>query len=159
MKILKKGALCALLTLLCVGSFAQRPVHEKSIPLNEPNYRKPKLFEDLPETISLNVQQLQHLLDADLGKSVSFPMGDGINYQGTVISKSNALDETTKSVVVKSTNRRGATFTFSKITGTDGLVTYRGRIISFNNIDAFELAQENGHYILQKKSLYDLYNE
>ena len=159
MKILKKGALCALLSLLYVGAMAQRPVHEKSIPINEPDYRKPKLFEDLPETISLNVDQLQTLLDAEIGKNVSFPMVKGVTYQGTVISKSNALDAATKSVVIKCTNRRGATFTFSRVLGADGEVTYRGRIISFNNIDAFELAQQNGQYILQKKSLYDLYNE
>jgi hypothetical protein len=159
MKILKKGALCALLSLLYMGTMAQRTVHEKSLPINEPDYRKPKLFSDLPETISLNIDLLQSLLTAEIGKTVSIPITKSINYQGTVISKSDAFDASTKSVVIKSTNRKGSTFTFSKVVDASGSFTYRGRIISFNNIDAFELASEKGQYILQKKNLYDLYNE
>jgi hypothetical protein len=159
MKNLTKGALCALLCLLYAGAGAQKTVHEKLAPVNEPDYHKPKLFNDLPETISLDIDLLQSLLDAELGKTVSIPITKTVNYQGTVISKSAGYDAATKSVVIKSTNRKGATFTFSKITEANGVVSYKGRIISFNNIDAFELAMDNGQYILQKKNLYDLYNE
>jgi hypothetical protein len=76
-----------------------------------------------------------------------------------VVSKSDPIDPKVKSVVIRSTNRLGATMTFTRVTKEDGSYSYLGRIISYKNSDAYEFAQENGSYVLVKKHLYDLFNE
>ena len=154
MKILKSGALCVLLYACALSSAAQ-----KSLPVSEPDYNKPKLFADLPQTLILNVKALEQFLDLPEGQSINVPLTDKIRYQGTIVSKSDPLDTEVKTVVIKSTNRLGSSFTFTRIRNVDGSFAYRGRLLSHKHSDAYEIQQENGQYILNKKSLYDLLDE
>ncbi|HYH14505.1 MAG TPA: hypothetical protein VD794_04770 [Flavisolibacter sp.] len=154
MKILKTGALCVLLHALALSSNAQN-----NLPLSEPDYNKPKLFDDLPSKFPLDVKLLELLLDLPIGQSLAIPLTKGLRYQGVVVSKSDASDPNLKSIVIKSTNRGGAIFNFTRLRNEDGSNTYMGRILSHKHGDAFEIEFEDGQYILNKKQLYDLFNE
>lgn len=154
MKILKTSAFCV---LFCVCSFIASA--QAGIPLNEPNNNKPHLFPDMPQKMKLRISNLEDLLDLPVGASVKTFIADEFNFHGTVVSKSDNADTTVKSVVINSTNKKGATLTFTKTIQPDGTVEYLGRIMSFKNGDAFQIVKENGQYVLQKKILNELMNE
>ena len=151
MKNLKAIVAGAFLTLCTFISGAQ----EKST-FNETNYSKPKLFNDLPQKMKLNVSEMQDLFKLSVGSSVSVTAADNFIFQGTIISKSDEKDASVKSIVIRSSNRKGAAFTFTRITDTNGTFKYTGRILSFGNGDAFEVVQEKGQYYLNKKNLHEL---
>jgi len=155
MKTVITAACCVLLSLTALTSFSQ----EKKIPINEPDYGKPRLFSDLPQKMTMDVVSLEPLFRFTVGNSVSVQLTSEFVLQGVVVSTSDINDASVKSVVVRSTNRQGAIFTFTKTTRTDGSFAYIGRMMSRNNGDAYEMALENGTYILQKKNLYDLISE
>ena len=154
MKILKSGALCVLLYACALSSAAQ-----KTLPVSEPDYNKPRLFADLPQKFTLNIKAFDSLLDLPEGQSINVPLSGQLRYQGIVVSKSNPADTEVKSIVIKSTNRLGATFTFTRIRNMDGSFAYKGRLLSHKHSDAYEIQLENGQYILNKNHLYDLFNE
>lgn len=151
MKILK-SIFCILFSVCCLASSAQ------NAPLNDPG-NKPHLFSDLPQKMRVKVSDLASLLDLPVGASVHTLLAPGFNFQGTVVSTSPATDATVKSVVIKSTNRKGATLTFTKTIRADGTVAFLGRIISMKNGDAFEIVKENDQYVLEKKNLAELVTE
>jgi hypothetical protein len=154
MKILKSGTLCVLLIACALGSMAQ-----KTLPVSEPDYNKPRLFADLPQKFALNIKAFELLLDLPEGKTINVPLTDRLRYQGAIVSKSDPADTQVQSVVIKSTNRLGSTFTFTRIRKEDGSYVYKGRLLSYKHSDAYEIQQENGQYILNKHHLYDLYSE
>ncbi|MGN6163092.1 MAG: hypothetical protein ACTHOF_00995 [Flavisolibacter sp.] len=150
MKILK-SIFCILFSVCYFASSAQAP-------LNDPG-NKPQLFSDLPQKMKVKVSDLASLLELPVGTSVHTLLAPGFNFHGTVVSTSPATDATLKSVVIKSTNRKGATFIFTKTIKADGTVAFLGRIISLKNGDAFEIVKENDQYILEKKNLAELVTE
>ena len=153
MKKLKASAFGVLLTVCFLHSEAQN----QKIPLNEPDHNKPKLFNHLPQKMTLKLSEVESVFNYSVGSAINLKITDNFLFQGTVVSKSE--DATVKSIVVKSANLQGATFTFSKTTKEDGSFTYIGRIMSRNNGDAYEIKAENGQYILQKKNLHELIAE
>jgi hypothetical protein len=155
MKILKTGALCVLTCLCYVHSGAQQQPQFAS----ESAYNKPKIFTELPNKTSLNQSALESLLSDEVGKKVAFTLGQGFQFQGVIVSKSDAADVQTKTVVVKATNRQGVTFTFTRLTNEDGTYAYGGRMLSFKHGDAFEITEEKGKLVLVKKELHDLFDE
>ena len=152
MKKLKASAFSVLL-IVCVQHIQAQ---EQKIPLNEPNLRKPKLFNNLPEKINLKISEVVPVLDMSVGTAVNVQFADNFLFQGTVISKSDTPDESVKSIVIRSSTMQGANFTFSKTKNQDGSFRYIGRIMSRNNGDAYEIKFENGQYVLQKKNMNDL---
>jgi hypothetical protein len=157
MTILKTGALCVLLNAMALTAFSQD--NSKKPPLTEPNYNKAKLFADLPQRFKIDIQSLESLLDLPIGDGVNMPLTGNVRYQGIVVSKSDGQDPNVKSVVIRSKNRLGSTFSFARIRNMDGSYRYSGRILSLNHSDAFELHRENGEYVLIKKHLYDIFSE
>lgn len=155
MKILKTIATGVLLIVCIQRSSAQ----SQTVPLNEPDYNKPKLFADLPQKMTLNIAQLESLFSLPVGAAIDTEVSGNFRFQGTVVSKSDAQDPAVKSIVLRSSNRLGATFTFTKRTNGDGSSAYIGRMISMKHGDAYELILENGAYILNKTGLYDLVSE
>jgi hypothetical protein len=150
---LKTFALGALLTLGYLHSTAQKA----SVPLNEPDYNKSKLFADLPQRMNLKVKEMEALFSLPVGTVINTQATDQLKLQGTIVSK--AEDATLKSVVIRSTNKQGAIFTFTKIVSADGSYNYIGRMISRQHGDAFEIVKENGQYVLNKIGVYDLLSE
>lgn len=154
MKNLKAIAFGAFLTLSAFISLAQ----EKTT-FNETDYNKPKLFADLPQKMNLKIPELKDLFNHTLGSSVKIQAADRFNFEGMVVSKSDDKDASIKSIVVRSANRQGAAFTFTRITNADGSFKYTGRILSFSNGDAFEVVEEKGQYFLKKKNVHELIAE
>ena len=150
MKTVKTAVLCMLLIVCCFNSFAQQP--------SERTTAKPLLFNDMPEQMRIRITDLTGLLDLSVGTSVNTFLAQNFHFQGTVVSVSPP-EENVKTVVIKSTNRKGASLIFTKTKKNDGSIKYLGRIISLKNDDAFEIVKEGDQYLFQKKKLYDLINE
>lgn len=144
---------------MLLNAFALIAAAQNKFPLTEPDYNKPALFDDLPSKLPFDIKVVEALLDLSEGQSLSIPLTKAVRFQGTVVSKSDANDPNLKSIVIKSSNRLGATFTFSRLREEDGSISYQGRILSFKHSDAFEIQLENGQYVLTKKKFYDLLNE
>ena len=125
MKNLKAIATGALLAVCCLHCGAQ----EKKIPINEPDYHKPRVFTDLPQRMNLDLLSTASLLGSKTGAIVSLRLSDKLLLEGTVVSRSGEEDPSVASIVVRSTNRPGTTFTFTRTTNADGTYQYRGRIL------------------------------
>lgn len=153
MKTFKFIVLGALFSLSYFYSGAQ----EEKLPINQPNYNQPRLFDDVPQKVDVRISDMETLFNLSVGASVTAKFSKTFYLQGTVVSKSN--DASVKSVVIKATNRRGAVFTFTQITDKEGNSVYRGRILSRDNSDAYELVKEDGNYFLKKKNYHELVTE
>jgi hypothetical protein len=156
MKTLKITATCALFFLSFLYSNAQ-----ENLRINQPDYNKPKLFADLPQRMNITVSDMESLFDLPVGTAVMAKLTKDFPFKGTIVSRSGNAEDQVRSVVIKSTTntRLGAVLTFTKIRKEDGSFIYRGRIISKESIDAYEIVNENGQYILQKKNYYEMVRE
>ena len=157
MKFLKTSALGVLLSVCMLQVAAQQDT--KKLPISQYDYNKPKLFKDLPDRINVPLKNFDNVFDFEVGKSVDLPFASNFQFTGTVVSKAEDVASNVKSIVIKSTNKVGATLALSRMINPDNTITYRGRIMSFKHGDAYEIANENGSYYLVKKGLYDLYEE
>jgi hypothetical protein len=146
-----------LFTLLAFAAGAQ----EKKIPLNEPDYNRPVLFQQLPATLDVEMNALRSTLTASRGQHILLDLTTdaSLRLEGEVVSTDDKTDERVNSVVIRLTNFPGARLTFTKAVYPDGQVVYSGRIISFQHGDAYELKEQNGKFIFVKKNFYDLVNE
>lgn len=154
MKSLKTTFVFILLSVCYLHSSAQN-----NPPVNEPDYNKPKLFADLPDRISFDISTIDNLMNLRVGSATRILPTTDLLFVGNVISTYSPQNGSVKTIVIKLTNRPGATFTLTKITNKDGSIIYKGRIISRSNGDAFEITKERDQYFLIKKNLYDLMNE
>ncbi|HVF98036.1 MAG TPA: hypothetical protein VM871_11970 [Flavisolibacter sp.] len=155
MKFAKTCAFIALLTLGCLPVFAQTNMP----PINEPDYNKPKIFADLPERLTLRLPELEALLSLPVGAQVNATVATGFLLAGTVVSKSAQANASSQSIIIKSSSRGGAVFTFTRRQATGGTFSYIGRMLGKGASDALEIVKENATYVLRKKSYYDLMNE
>jgi len=152
MKNLSTAVLSVCITLCSLCASAQ-----KDVPINEPDYNKPKLFADLPDRINFNLANLTNLFQLQVGQTANIPLTGNFTLTGTVVSTAN--NDNVVSVVIKSTNRLGARLTFTRVISEGKIVKYIGRIISLQHGDVYEIVSENNQYYFQKKGLYDLVNE
>ncbi len=155
MKNLSISVLTICLALSSISGFAQ--LQKKEIPLNEPNYNKPKLFADLPDKVSFNPSDFSNLFDSKVGQSVNVPISASFDFSGQVISKSDKPKST--SIVIGLINRPGARLIFTRVTDENNSIKYLGRIISLKHGDSYEIVTENNQYYFKKKGIYDLINE
>ena len=154
MKTLKAITVCVLFSLSYFYSGAQ-----ENLRINQPDYNKPKLFEDLPQKMNVTIPDMESLLTLSVGAPVTAKLSKSFYIKGTIVSKSGDSASAVRSVVIKSTNRQGAVLTFTRIKDTDGSFVYRGRIMSRDNSDAYEIVKENDQYVLEKKSYYEMVRE
>lgn len=153
MKQLKNCAICAFLLLCSFFVHAQ----DQHAPLNEPDLKKPKLFADLPQKMNLKVSEISTIFNHKVGAVVSYRLSNELMLEGVVVSK--AEDHQVKSIVIRSTNRPGAVFSFTKTQAKEGGDRFVGRMISRQNGDAYEIVKENGQYVLLKKDMHELITE
>jgi hypothetical protein len=141
---------------MSVGSFAQN----QRIPINEPDYNRPKLFANLPDKMEVNAADLEMYFSGTVGQhtSLQLPNDAGSRIEGDMISVSSRSAEGLQTVVIRSTNYNGARMTITR-KETNGVVVYSGRVISFQHGDILELKNEQGHLYLVKRNFYDLINE
>jgi hypothetical protein len=156
MKNLHLTGICLAMLILCATASAQ-----KSLPVNEPNMNKARLFNDLPERIPVHILDLQSLMNSEKGGQINLKLGESVTskFAGTIISKANKYNNNIRSVVIRSSNFNGATFTLSSSAQPNGTVKFTGRILSLQHADLYELQELKGQYVLVKKNFYDLVNE
>jgi hypothetical protein len=154
MNYLKSGAICVLLSFCLLNVQAQSTASP-----TEPDYNKPKLFADLADRHTINVADLELLFALPVGQTINASLSASFPFRGTIVSKSDPADANLKSVIIKSTNRLGATFGFTRLQKEDGSFIYRGRMISNAHSDAFDIEWEAGQYVLVKKHTLKLINE
>ncbi len=157
MKNLRTAVLCAVMALGCLTGFSQ----EKPVPVNEPDLGKPRLFDGLPDKISINTDEINALLGTQAGRPAQFRMtADAARlFEGEVVSTAGKAEEGLQTVVMRSTNFNGARMTLSRVTLPDGSITYSGRILSFKHGDLYVLQLSGGEWSWVKKNYYDLVNE
>lgn len=157
MKNLRTIALCVSILFYSLCSSAQKT----SIPINEPDYNKSKLFQDLPDNIPVSMDILTSLFGSPVGRSVNLNLSDKSTFQfeGDVVSSVSKYENTIQSVVIRSTNLNGARLTISRITDASGNISYTGRILSMQHGDMYELKNINNEFVLVKRKFYDLVNE
>ena len=117
---------------------------------------RPKLFQQFPDTLVCRNDLLQNFFSLAEGSSVNTMIAPGFTFQGVVSSKAQLPHR--QSIVIRSANYPGATLSFSSVTES-GQQVLRGRIISFNHADAFEITFFNGHYYFIKTDFARLVNE
>lgn len=157
MKTIRTTLLCATTVLFSLCAFAQ---NDKP-PVNEPDYNKPRLFDDLPSRIAVSTADLKSIISASAGQTASLTLSaeSALQFDGQVISVASKYDNKIKSTVLRSANFKGATFTVSRIVNENGSSYFTGRIINFQYGDLYELVNEEGNYVLVKKNYYELVNE
>lgn len=170
MKNLSISVFCIFLVLSVFSGYGQ----EQKIPLNEPDYNKPKVFHNLPDSIPVSDATLSGFFNLSKGEKIVPKYQNrsevpGFLFRGEVVSKSDDMPANTKarsagpasirSMIVKLTDYKGSNFTISKITEADGTIRYTGRIINFKSGDLFILEKVNGNLMLIKKDYYALVNE
>ncbi len=157
MKNLRTAALCvsAMLYSLCLTAQNEKP------PITEPDYNKPKLFNNLPEKIPVTVDEINNLLNTAIGETISLKLSitSSIQFDGKVIYAASKYGNSIRSVVIRSSNYNGASFTISKIISAGKVVSYAGRIMSFAHGDLYELQKLDGQLVLVKRNYYELVNE
>ena len=154
MKNLRTIACCLSITFCSLATSAQLT----DIPFHEPDMNKPELFHQSPDKISIEVPQLSNLVNAVVGDPVVIDL-PSFRFEGTVISSVSKYSNTMQSVVVRSTNHTGATFTLTRITEANGNIRYSGRILSMNHGDLYQLKQVDNGLALVKNKLHKVVNE
>lgn len=155
MKKVPTHALCVVLVLLTMHVSAQI---QNKLPSTEPDYNKPKLFNNLPSTLPLNIGLVNETLNKPEGSDVTIQLADQLTIQGTIISSSDKKNNKFKSIVIKCSNWPGTYLTLS-VNEKNSKMIINGRLLSRQYGDAFEVEQRNGVYYLQKINLYDLLSE
>lgn len=157
MKNLRTAVLCAMMALTGITAIAQN----ERIPINEPDYNKPRLFTNLPDKIQLNNSELESFFSTQVGSHTRLSLVTDLNqnFEGDLVSLSLRTSDGTQTAIVRSTNYNGARLTITKKENPDGSASYVGRIISFQHGDLFELQNLQGKWFLVKRNFYDLVNE
>ena len=158
MKNLRTTLICACITLCSLYSAAQI----QKVIVNEPNYNKPRLFDNLPEVIPVSIDNLNGLVNSITGVSINTSFSNDARtalFQGNVVSSVSKYEDKVQTVVIKSTNYNGATLYISKVITDDGTIKYNGRLMSFQHGDLYVLQQKDGGFVLVKKNFYDVINE
>ncbi len=159
MKNLRNCAVCVCFSIISLCAFAQT---ETRPPVNEPDYNKPRQFDNLPARIPVNINSISSLFNSTIGVEVGIGISEDpstLRIEGQVIANSLTNNEKQQNVVIRSSNFNGSGFTISKIIETDGSVTYNGRIINLKFGDLYSLEKDKEGYVLVKKNFYDLINE
>lgn len=154
MPLLKTGFICLLLFVCAARAAAQPHLRTK-----EGTFKKPELFRDLPTRMKVTVQTLAPLLQKEVGERVTISLSPDFLFSGVVVSRSSAAETRYKTVVLKSTNRRGATFTITALRNSDGRYRYNAQLLSMKHSDAYELVETKGAFALQKTEAAELVSE
>ena len=158
MKNLRTTVICACLTVCSLYSGAQ----ESKVIVNEPNYNKPRLFDNLPPVIPVSIDNLNGLVNSKAGSIINTSFAADAktaSFEGHVVSVVSKYEDKLQTVVIKSTNYNGATLYISRVITEDGTIKYNGRLVSFQHGDLYVLQPKDGGFELVKKNYYDVINE
>lgn len=158
MKNLRTTVICVFITVCSFYSAAQDP----KVIINEPNYNKPRLFDNLPEVIPVSIDNLNGLINTKAGIRINTSFSTDtktVPFEGNVVSSVSKYEDKVQTVVIKSTNYNGATLYISRVITGDGTIKYNGRLMSFQHGDLYVLQQKDAGFVLVKKNYYDVINE
>lgn len=148
------------LGLLLLATAFNLNAQDANVPLNEPNYNKPRMFNTMPTRIEITPEKIQQLIATPNGQNANIPFNtQGGAIDGDVISAVSKYNNAIQSVVIRCADFDGARLTLSKVTLPDGSTKFTGRIISLRHGDLYQLVQEDAGWVLVKKNFYDLINE
>lgn len=116
-----------------------------------------RLFDDLPSQQRVQLPNIDSLFSLPIGSEVHTLIAPGFLIKGVVTSRSEA-DQPFTTIVIKSSNRKGAALTLTKRVGPNG-AQYTGRYLGFRYADALSIVQREGGYYLMKQNLRDLLTE
>lgn len=153
MKTIKICGLVLLFTCCFLNSKGQ------DIPINEPDYNKPALFNEMPVRLDIDISAFKSILALNAGESAVISFHGGHTLHGQVISVVSKYEGRLQSIIIKFSNKEGATLTLTSIKNDDGTITYRGRILSMRHSDGFDIKQKDGRYYFEKIQLTDIVNE
>lgn len=144
-----------LLTLILGQLKAQDP----NIPLNEPNYNKPRLFGNLPSRIFISVGQIEQLLHSSNGQTIQvIDSSSNTIISGKVLSVVGKNNDTIRTVLISCDSFANARLTITRVR-FQANNRYTGHIISFEHGDVYELKLENNQWFFVKKDIYDIISE
>jgi len=151
------------LTGVCLLTCINLTAQVTTVPINELDLSKPKLFQQLPDVIPVNTADLDALLNQPVGKTISVNLAErsasAFRLEGAVVAETTQPEIKIQTISIRTSNYPGASFTVSRIIEMDGSIRYTGRIISFRHADLLELQQRNGQLVFVKRNFYDLVNE
>jgi hypothetical protein len=108
-----------------------------------------RLFDKLPQTISVDKSELAKIFDYAAQKQVAIKLNKDFTFTGEVINNTDTYAYM-KTVVIKSSNYNAAVMRFVRVTWEEK-ITYTGTIYSKDFADGFSLARiEKEQYILSK---------
>lgn len=150
--------LCILFAFATLAVSAQA---QDKLPLNEPDYTKPRLFSRLPESIPVTAARADEIIHSPAGRISQFSLDEAgkVQVDGEVISAASKYNNTIQSVVIRTSQFEGARLTLSRIVLADGKIKYTGRIISFQHGDLYVLEEKEGQLSFVRKTYYELINE
>ncbi len=140
----------------------QASAQTQQAPVNQPDLNKPKLFNGLPASVSVNTQTLDNLLQSSVGLSINLNLSSDLSVlplNGQVISSSSTDGGNFQTATLRADNYNGATLFISKVLVAGADIKYNARIIDRRFGDAYILEQRNGVYYFTKKNYYDVINE
>jgi hypothetical protein len=109
-----------------------------------------RLFSNVPDSIQLAEKEISQLFTLPVGTAISIKVSDQFQLKG-IIKSSIQKYENLKSLIIESTNYKGAILSLSRRTEDDNYIVYLGRILSSKHDDGFELRiNEAGQYYLKK---------
>jgi hypothetical protein len=108
-----------------------------------------RLFDKLPQTITVDNSELSKIFDYAAQKHVSIKLNKDFTFTGEVVSNIDTYPYM-KTVVIKSFNYNAAFMRFVRVTWEEK-ITYTGTIYSKDFADGFSLGRiEKEQYILSK---------
>ena len=144
--------LCTIACIACLAIFSVNASAQQSdIPLNEPDTKKPALFDQKPDRVVVEPFQITSLLTAQVGEPIVLNL-PSFRFEGNVISSVSKYENSIQSVVIRSTNYNGAIMTVTRAADENGNPFYTGRILSKNHGDLYELKRvDNGFALVKNK--------
>lgn len=111
---------------------------------------RPKIFQNFPESFTVNEPFFQNIFQATDGQDVSLPLSTSFNFPGKVLSNEFKYSNL-QSITIKSSIFDNAILHLSKITNEDNSITYVGRIINDRAFDGYEIRRStDGTYSFKK---------
>jgi hypothetical protein len=139
MKHLAPYAMMLLFSVISLAGFSQNG-----------NNSKPKQFNNFPEVINCTGATLSSIFNASPGQQINLSFSDNFIFSGNVTSNIVKYANLQTAVVV-SPDYSNTIFSVSRITNTDGSISFIGRIINKNYFDGYELKRNaTGNYQLIK---------
>ncbi|HYF33115.1 MAG TPA: hypothetical protein VD993_18450 [Chitinophagaceae bacterium] len=121
---------------------------QSSPPINQAVADKPLLFNNLPDKLECNLEEVDKLFMADQDQKVMVRLNEHFQLDGMIAEKVRHSPEVL-TINFRITNYPGALFTISRII-QDGVIRYAGRIISKDNGDVMMVVKEKGKYYFTK---------